>query len=73
MSFLDLLPQISIPPMEARGVDDPALAWQFADRLKNRLAEMQRGLLDDEQLEVVSFLPSGAAITVKGWDTRARL
>jgi len=66
MSFLDLLPQISIPPMEARGLDDPALARRFADRLKNRLAEMQRDLQDNEQLEVVAFLPSGAAVTVDG-------
>ncbi|MGQ0666611.1 MAG: hypothetical protein ACT4O4_06220 [Nitrospiraceae bacterium] len=64
MSFLDLLPQISIPPMEARGLDDPALARRFADRLKNRLADMQRDLQDDEQLEVVAFLPSGAAVMV---------
>jgi hypothetical protein len=52
--------------MEVRGLDDPALARRFADRLKNRLAEMQRDLQDDEQLEVVAFLPSGAAVTVDG-------
>ena len=64
MSFLDLLPQISIPPMEAKGVDDPTVAKRFADRLKSRLAEMQKELEDDEQLEVVAFLPSGTAVVV---------
>ncbi|TKS60953.1 MAG: hypothetical protein EWM72_00940 [Nitrospira sp.] len=64
MSFLNLLPQISIPPMEAIGVDDPTVARRFADRLKSRLTEMQKELEDDEQLEVVTFLPSGAAVTV---------
>lgn len=73
MSFLDLLPRISIPPMEPKGVDDPAVARRFADRLKIRLAEMQRDLKDDEQLEVVTFLPSGAAVTVEavGYQTPA--
>jgi hypothetical protein len=73
MSFLDLFPQISIPPMEPKGVDDPAVARRFADRLKIRLAEMQRDLQDDEQLEVVTFLPSGAAVTVEavGYQTPA--
>ena len=64
MSFLDLLPQISIPPMQAKGLDDPTVARSFVDRLKGRLAEMQKGLEDDEQLEIVAFLPSGAAVTV---------
>ncbi|MFO0706054.1 MAG: hypothetical protein U0412_04290 [Nitrospira sp.] len=64
MSFLDLLPQISIPPMDATGVDDPRLAQRFADRLKSRLADMQKELADDEQLEVVAFLPSGKAVVV---------
>jgi hypothetical protein len=64
MSFLSLLPQISIPPMEAKGVDDPTVAKRFVDRLKGRLAEMQKELEDDEQLEVVAFLPSGAAVAV---------
>jgi hypothetical protein len=64
MNFLDLLPQISIPPMEAKGVDDPSVAKRFADRLKHRLAEMQKELEDDEQLEVVAFLPSGTAVSV---------
>jgi hypothetical protein len=61
MSFLDLFPQISIPPIEPKGVDDPAIARRFADSL----AEMQRDLKDGEALEVVTFLPSGAAVTVE--------
>lgn len=65
MSFLDLLPQISIPPMNATGMDDPALARGFADRLKSRLEEMQKELADDEQLEIVAFLPSGKAVVVE--------
>lgn len=64
MSLLDLLPQISIPPMEAKGVDDPTVAKRFADRLKSRLVEMQKEIEDDEQLEVVAFLPSGTAVIV---------
>jgi hypothetical protein len=64
MSFLSLLPQISIPPMEANGVADPTVAKRFVDRLKSRLSEMQKELDDDEQLEVVAFLPSGTAIVV---------
>ena len=66
MSFLGLLPQISIPPMEVGGVDDPAVARRFADRLRKQLEDMQQDLQDDEQLEVVAFLPSGAAVRVEG-------
>jgi hypothetical protein len=65
MSFLDLLPQISIPPMNATGADDSRLAQRFADRLKSRLEDMEKELADDEQLEVVAFLPSGKAVVVE--------
>jgi hypothetical protein len=65
MSFLDLLPQISIPPMSASGVDDSNMAQRFADRLKSRLESMEKELADDEQLEVVAFLPSGKAVVVE--------
>ena len=44
MSFLDLLPQISIPPMNTTGVDDSNLAQRFADRLKSRLEEMHKAV-----------------------------
>jgi len=64
MSLMSLLPQISIPSMEDKGMDDPTTARRFADRLKSRLAEMQKELEHDEQLEVVAFLPSGAAVRV---------
>ena len=65
MSFLDLLPQISIPPMNTTGVDDSKLAQRFADRLKSRLEDMEKELADDEQLEVVAFLPSGKAVVIE--------
>lgn len=65
MSFLDLLPQISIPPMSASWVDDSNMAQRFADRLKSRLESMEKELADDEQLEVVAFLPSGKAVVVE--------
>jgi hypothetical protein len=57
MSFLRLLPQISVHPIEPRGFDESFLAKQFVDRLKTRLAEMQRDLAEHEQLDVVAFSP----------------
>lgn len=65
MSFLRLLPQISVPSIEPRGLDEGFPAEQFVGRLKERLAEMQRDLAQDEQLDVVAFLPSGQAISVE--------
>ena len=65
MSFLRLLSQISVPPIEPRGLDESFLAEQFVDRFKARLAEMQRDLAGHEQLDVVAFLPSGQAISVQ--------
>jgi hypothetical protein len=65
MKFPGVLSQISVPPIELRGVDDPLLAERFVDRLKARLLDMQRELGEDEQLEVTAFLPSGKAITVE--------
>jgi hypothetical protein len=44
--------------LDAQG---PAVAGRFTDRLKRRLVELQKELEDDEQLEVVAFLPSGTA------------
>ncbi len=64
MSLISLLPQISIPPMDAKGHDDATVARRFADRLKSRLADLQKELEDDEQLEVTAFLPSGTAVLV---------
>jgi hypothetical protein len=73
MSFLRLLPQISVPAIEPRGLDEPFQAEQFVDRLRTRLAEMQRDLGEHEQLDVVAFLPSGQAISVEvmGYDNPA--
>jgi hypothetical protein len=64
MGLMGLLPQISVPPMEAQGAADQSLSRRFAERLKSRLTEMQKELEDDEQLEVVAFLPSGTAVSV---------
>jgi hypothetical protein len=73
MSFLRILPQINAPAIEPRGLDGPFQAEQFVDRLKTRLAEMQRDLAEHEQLDVVAFLPSGQAISVEvmGYDNPA--
>jgi hypothetical protein len=57
MSFLRLLPQISVPPIEPRGIDESFLAQQFLDRLKACLAEMQRDLAEHEKLDVVALSP----------------
>jgi hypothetical protein len=65
MKFPGVLSQISVPPIELQGVDDPLLAERFVDRLKSRLVDMQRELGQDEQLEVTAFLPSGKAINVE--------
>jgi hypothetical protein len=61
--------------MDPGGMDDPAVAGRFTDRLKSRLGEMQKELKDDEQLEVVAFLPSGTAVTVDsvGYESPALL
>jgi hypothetical protein len=56
MSFLRLLPQISVPAIEPRGLGESFQAEQFVGRLKTRLAEMQRDLAEHEQLDVVAFL-----------------
>ena len=75
MSLLGLFPQFSIPPMDAHGMDDPGVAGRFTDRLRSRLVEMQKELKDDEQLEVVAFLPSGTAVSVDtvGYESPALL
>lgn len=65
MSFLRLLPQISVPPIEPRGLNESFPAEQFVDRLKGRLGEVQRDLAAHEQLDVAAFLPSGRAISVE--------
>ena len=65
MSFLRLLSQISVPTIEPRGIGESFLVEQFVDRLKARLAEMQRDPAEHEQPDVVAFLPSGQAISVK--------
>ena len=58
MISLRRLPQIGVPPIEPRGLDESFVAEQFVDRFKARLAE-------HEQLDVVAFLPSCQAISVE--------
>jgi len=65
MSLLGLVPKISVPPIETRTIDEPMSAEQFVQRLRDRLQDMERGLTEEEQLEVVTFLPSGKAISVE--------
>jgi len=65
MSFLRLLPQISGPLIDPKGLDESFLAEQFVGQLKARLTEMQRELAEHEQLDVVAFLPSGQAVSVE--------
>ena len=64
MSSLSLLPTIDVPSIENTSANDLIAATRCADRLKSRLAQMQEELKHDEQLEVVAFLPSGAAVRV---------
>ena len=65
MSFMGMIPQISIPAIEQSDFNVPVLAERFVTQLKNRLFDMQRELGEDEQLDVVAFLPSGKAITIE--------
>ena len=65
MSFLRLLSQIRVPPIEPRGLDESFQAEQFVDRPKACLAGMQRDLVKHEQPGVVAFLPSDQAISVE--------
>jgi hypothetical protein len=68
MSFLRLLSQISVPPIEPRGIDESFLVEQFVDRLKARLAEMQPDLTEDEELDVVAVSPSQSShLLWKSW------
>lgn len=64
MGFLGLVPQSTVASIEPRGIDEPISAEQFVERLYVRLRDMERTLVDGEQLEVVTFLPSGKAISV---------
>jgi hypothetical protein len=65
MSFLGLVPDSSVASIEPRGGSEFILAEQFVERLHLRFQEMERTLAEDEQLEVVAFLPSGKAIAVE--------
>jgi len=75
MSLMSLLAKISIPSIEAKGADNRIVTKHFADHFKSRLSVMQEELQHDEQLEVVAFLPSGAAVRVDsmGYENAALL
>jgi hypothetical protein len=65
MNFLGLVPNSSTASIEARSDGEPITAEQFVERLRSRIHEMERTLAEDEQLDVVAFLPSGKAISVE--------
>ena len=64
MNFLGLGPNSSTTSIEARNDGESITAEQFVERLRSRIYEMERTLAEDEQLDVVAFLPSGKAISV---------
>ena len=65
MSFLRLLPQISVPPIEPRGIDESFLAQQFLDRLKACLQRCSVTLQSMKNWTWLRYLPSGQAISVE--------
>jgi hypothetical protein len=64
MSILGLVPHGHIAAVEPRSGYESISAQQFVERLHLCLQEMERNLADDEQFEVVAFLPSGKAVSV---------
>lgn len=64
MSILGLVPHSHVALLEPRAPYEPISAEQFVERLQLRVQEMERTLGDDEQLEVVAFLPSGKAVSI---------
>src|SRR5512146_211342 len=64
MSISGLVPQRTVASIEPCGIDEPVSAVQFVEHLHNPIREMERTLADDEQLEIVAFLPSAKAISV---------
>ncbi|HEY7531328.1 MAG TPA: hypothetical protein VH681_00940 [Nitrospiraceae bacterium] len=65
MNFMGMIPQISIPAIDPTEFNIPILAERFVDQLKSRLSDMQRELDEQEQLEVMAYLPSGKAILIE--------
>lgn len=64
MGILGLVPHSNVASIEPRTDHEPLSAEQFIERLQLRIEEMERTLSDDEQFEVVAFLPSGKAVSV---------
>lgn len=68
MSFLRLLSQMSVPPIEPRGIDKPFLVEQFIGRLKAHLAQMQCNLTENVGLDVgVGFFLPVKPLLWKSW------
>ena len=67
MSFLRLFPQISVSPIEPRGLDESFLAEQFVDRFKARLAKMQRDLAEHDNWTCLRFSLSVKLFLWKSW------
>ena len=68
MSFLRLLSQISVPPIEPRGIDKPFLVEQFIGWLKAHLAQMQCNLTENVGLDVgVGFFLPVTPLLWKLW------
>lgn len=64
MSILGLAPHNHIALIEPHGPYEPITAEQFVERLHLRVEEMEQTLGENEQLEVVAFLPSGKAVFI---------
>ena len=64
MSILGFVSHNSAAAAEPYNGYEPVSAEQFVERLRLRLQKMERMLAEDEQLEVIAFLPSGKAVSV---------
>lgn len=64
MSLSELRPFIGIPPHNPADNSSSQLAGSFVDRLKSWVATVEGTLAEDEQVEVLAFLPSGKTVCV---------
>ena len=67
MSFPRLFPQISVPPIEPRGLDESFLAEQFVDRFKARLVKMQCDLAEHDNWTCLRFSLPVKLFLWKSW------
>lgn len=70
MSLSDLRSLISIPSLKSRNNDVSYPGESFVDRLKNWVTTIEGTLAEDEQVEVLAFVPSGKTVHVSyvGYD-----